>query len=115
MGKYTPGPWLVEERASYEAFYRVSGPIDGEPDGYRVAHVIDANDYSCNDANARLIAAAPELLEALMHFAALPLEEFDLDRREDDRPITGFNNWDLKVGHIRAARAAIAKATGEQP
>jgi hypothetical protein len=54
------------------------------------------------EANARLIAAAPDLLNALMALVGeADLGEVDLG--DDDR---------VKLEH---ARAAIAKATGGQP
>ena len=62
-------------------------------------------DYSWGDeaqANARLIAAAPELLEACKDLLAF-MEQYDLldwDLADDDR------------ARIDAASAAIAKATG---
>ena len=76
------------------------------------------------EANARLIAAAPELLEALEPFAALA-DLFDDGVRGGTMPRTGVvMSWprlkdgklvdnDLTVEHLRAARAAIAKARGE--
>lgn len=48
---------------------------------------------------------------ALRHFAKFPLEDFGMERKKDDHPITGFNNWNLKVGHIRDARACFESET----
>lgn len=55
------------------------------------------------DANARLIAAAPELLEALKNILAFMDKVVPPRDDEADGPM------------ISAARAAIAKATGETP
>ena len=63
MGKYTPGPWTVDES-------HIDGAINA---GKR--HVALANFYNCHDeemrvtrdqqkANTQLIAAAPDLLDA---------------------------------------------------
>lgn len=52
-----------------------------------------------------------ELREALKHFADFPLEAFGWDDKRNDYPITGFNNWKLNVGHIRAIRTALAKVS----
>ena len=63
MGKYTPGPWTVDES-------HINGAINA---GKR--HVALANFYNCHDeevrvtreqqeANAQLIASAPDLLDA---------------------------------------------------
>jgi hypothetical protein len=96
--KHTPGPWVIDETKvehgccwSTAIFAPDSNGYYGGP-GELVAEA--------NDANAHLIAAAPELLEALGHFMCcttiLPNGE-----------IIG-----LKREHFEAARAAIAKATG---
>lgn len=85
--RYTPGPWVTAD--GY-------GPIEG---GTAVQSTHDSNLIcSCTgyygrdgaQANARLIAAAPELLEALQMLLEFP----------NTGPATS------------AARAAIAKATG---
>lgn len=55
------------------------------------------------DANARLIAAAPELLEALEALA----NRVDPANKKRDLTITSF------VAALKKARAAIAKAKGE--
>jgi hypothetical protein len=73
--------------------------------------LIDANNeivatdfYACTPADLDLIAAAPEMLEALE--ALLPLaENFYYD----------VNHGDEYVEQFVKARAAIAKAKGEQP
>ena len=57
-------------------------------------------------ANARLIAAAPELLEALEESFDFPADFFD---REDMDVIT----ITVTGRHLRMVRAAIAKARGE--
>lgn len=55
MSKHTPGPWRAEVNAMGDKLCIWSG-------AYPVAIVRDAHEQS---ANARLIAAAPELLEVL--------------------------------------------------
>lgn len=91
MSKHTPGPW------------HTGGKLDAivyAPDGYAVAGCQTYHglrDEACTAANARLIAAAPELLEAL-----------DMMERHFSRYDDTHNNLVLEQ-----ARAAIAKATGE--
>lgn len=53
--KHTPGPWRIGDAQN-----TVFGPPNGNPSPQTIAHlgVID------HEANGRLIAAAPELLEA---------------------------------------------------
>jgi hypothetical protein len=63
------------------------------------------------NANACLIAAAPDLLEALMPFVAL-LQEHN-DRGKDDTPVFGINHARITVGDLRRARAAVHKVIGK--
>ena len=69
-----------------------------------------------DEAQARLIAAAPELLEALKPFAAVLA---DVGSDEDDQDLYSAMSRShrtvpaLTIGHLRAAFSAIAKATGE--
>jgi hypothetical protein len=80
--KHTPGPWVRNETWGLI----VSGDVE-------VAAL-----HSGNEANARLIAAAPELLAALKWIAAHG------DTGEGRRPAY----YDMRA----KARAAIAKAAG---
>jgi len=62
MTKHTPGEWIIEP---YENFDQIAIlGMDGE--GSRVLAVTDNNDLE-DKANAQLIAAAPDLLEACKH------------------------------------------------
>ena len=71
---YTPGPWKVEEfrKGSYLVTARNAGTAR---EGIVAQHVPGI-------ANARLIAAAPELFEALRDiYAALVIEEISAETR----------------------------------
>jgi hypothetical protein len=58
--EWTTGPWMAIDRSVGGAFQIIPGPND--PGDLRIATVTNApNDF----ANARLIAAAPEMYEAL--------------------------------------------------
>ena len=90
MNKFTPGPWTHEGQGD------ITG-IENDPGNGCVGKV----DVACvylrtvpgrNESNARLIAAAPEMLRAL-------------------RAIVEESN---DPGAVDCARAAIAKAEGEQ-
>jgi hypothetical protein len=87
--KHTPGPWTYDKK---------DGSI-GTQDGLTVTAGAYGYDIACSDADGVLMAAAPELLEALQSIV---------------------NFWDEQVPTVHvnemhiAARAAIAKATGEQ-
>ena len=83
--QHTPAPW--ELRRSVRGYWFIDHEQGGE--GYTLTKL------DCNEADARLIAAAPDLLAAL--------EEL-------------LNALPSATTHpaIKAARAAIAKATGDE-
>ncbi len=108
MSKHTPGPW--EYRLSEGGRHEVAGgaPRGGHIHGkcYVADCMISAAYRSSEEtqANARLIAAAPELLSCL-HWAEAQLSAFPRDELAD-MARAGF---EMKLGKIRAA---IAKAEG---
>ena len=60
MSKHTPGPWREAYRANHR--YRIIG---GEKETSICEIALWITDYEEQSANARLIAAAPDLLESL--------------------------------------------------
>ena len=77
--EHTPGPWTLAELPGAMGTARVfAGP-------QQLTHII-------NKSDARLIAAAPEMLEALQAIAKLNVDDF-------------------AYSAVQTARAAIAKAT----
>src|SRR5258708_5011176 len=63
--KHTPGPWSVGD-GSAESMYAGSNIVQAHrPDSAALFNLADVNIHFEAEANARLIAAAPELLEAL--------------------------------------------------
>lgn len=100
--KGTPGPWEVKPEEVDRPYIRIRGTQWGGR--FKVANVLSP-DYDGvhhreadeTRANARLIAAAPELLEALQ---GLLIRVADDEEYGPEHAIT-------------IARAAIAKATGE--
>jgi hypothetical protein len=97
--KHTPGPWRV---AAMRGF---AGSIGVGPKGETAVAVIAADAFpSEREANARLIAAAPELLAALR--AMIGVWEHGIDPSDEQ-----------EIGEptaVRWARAAIAKAEGRE-
>ncbi len=84
MDQHTPGPWECSNDATPEHHTQIT--VYAETDGERVATVFRT------EANARLIAAAPDLLSALRRAVQHNSDALDYD-------------W------IGAAEAATAKAT----
>ena len=97
--KHTPGPWLTTE--STEHWGRVNVTVQAAFTANEIATAWQGT-TDVNRANARLIAAAPDLLEA----CELIVSAFD-----QLAPMSPARNEPLQ---INAARAAIAKARGEQ-
>jgi|SRR5690606_19984562 len=96
--KGTPGPWKVRKWSGDEwPDRRIS--VGPESDGIATAVCISPRYCSETQAevNARLIAAAPELLEAL-RYAVDVLEDLDMN---------------LLHNVVENGKAAIAKALGE--
>lgn len=103
MSEHTPGPWALDTiQTSVGICHRIGPFPPRRPDDETVRHACLYADYpsACNpadkelEANARLIAAAPDLLEAL----EMAMEIGDQCSREF-------------LGKFQAkARAAIAKA-----
>lgn len=89
--KHTPGPWAVYDDSRDGKTGRIEIAARGKTVA-RIYHSVAAEDLP----NARLIAAAPELLEAMNQMVA----------NFGDTPSEAV------VG-LGAARAAVAKATGE--
>ena len=60
MTEHTPGPWIVEED-EYSICYRI---VAGEED-IGEAYMLDGKPGDAGEANARRMAAAPEMWEVL--------------------------------------------------
>lgn len=99
--KHTPGPWMVDEAYPFVVYARVKG---------KEVYLADCDiAYSPlppkePDANARLIAAAPELLEALKAL----LQDAGEGRRQ------GRALDLLSKKYIDMARSTITKAEGKK-
>ena len=93
--KPTPGPWVAKSRDVYHGRKRVvfnANAASKEPLNMK-------EEFLQAEANARLIAAAPDLLEAL--------REIFHDAKQGAIPNDDDEWW-------KKASTAIAKATGEQ-
>lgn len=109
--KHTPGPWVAEDpgyntKSSLAGNpILIQGPVDKESFGEELASLRLWSDHNEQNeqqrANARLIAAAPELLEAAKLALAALQREIDITDNEF-HPAT-----------MRILKAAIAKAEGK--
>lgn len=100
MSKHTPGPWLINPHDKIS--------IIG-PDGFTIANCRNSSfhrnapNYDRQEANARLIAMAPELLEALRNIVN---QQLDYERVNNLSPKPGRKYcWDV----TEQAAAVIAK------
>ena len=109
MSKHTPGPWTIKED---KGFTFQDGEVDyggyqiNAPDVEQLAYVWRSNFRLGTDqvfgameaeGNAKLIAAAPELLEALRLLLA---------------DVADYPAWQRPCLAVDKANAAVAKATG---
>lgn len=108
--KHTPGPWHCDDVHPDSGSIMIGSAKDWvcvmchKPDDYAAERGDDEENERQTLSNARLIAAAPELLEALSklvlhvgHYSSMPHAHHDAAR------------------DMANARAAIAKAEGAQP
>ena len=115
--KHTPGPWVAEcdpsnnnseiATIAWVADWCVGIPTPGYPGGnYR------DTEYGLAEADARLIAAAPDLLKALRSVIdALESREDVYDGSDGEPRPNEAMSLLSEFGDV--ARAAIAKATGD--
>lgn len=98
MSKHTPGPWVagrIFEESRWVEIYKIKD--NGMP-----SLPFAACKHFDEEANARLIAAAPDLLDVLKELAALDFGALIMN--DDDERRIDFV--------ARKARTAIAKAEG---
>jgi hypothetical protein len=93
MSKHTPGPWFAEKGEWWQVWHNEG-----------IAHIAKASKGvepdQTGEANARLIAAAPDLLEALKESLEREFNPF-----EPDNQSARYKRW----------AAVIAKAEGGTP
>jgi hypothetical protein len=98
--QHTPGPWKV--KAGTNAVLAGRKQICSHVNAASALPVNILEDQEIAQANARLIAAAPDLLEALQDLFGADMEHVLMGDGKDDQ-----------IEAIAKAKAAIAKATGE--
>lgn len=104
MSRPAPGPWTTKIQGEPNQYFTMRG------DGRWLAAIQFNGEMTVaeQDATARLIDAAPDLLAALQNFSAYVHAE----QSSTDGAVTYSTTT---INHFAfMARAAIAKATGEQ-
>ncbi len=97
--QHTPGPWKCVGTLGPQSNPSIRGPeVIEDTRGQRLANIAGLWKTPQSEANGRLMAAAPDLLDALNTM----LTHMGMDEDEWNKPT------------FDKARAAIAKATGEQ-
>lgn len=104
MSKYTPGPWYYRRPLHPASLFKFE--VNARNNGIFKPYVcdvrsLDADGQDNSEANARLIAATPDLLAALREFIA-DIDAVGLEATEDAWP-------DLSPTY-KLALKAIAKA-----
>lgn len=115
--EHTPGPWYIAEEGEKpdpnSPAYAIPHAVVGAnvPDGanFYICQTIHGDSYERHNANAHLIAAAPDLLEALR--AVLD----DLALRSTKRDADGTKVLAAGRSVVFAAQEAISKAEGLTP
>lgn len=100
--QHTPGPWQVLPLYTNRSVYPIGAKIDANASS--ILAEVNSQGGTSDDcqANARLIASAPELLEALRLL---------IGQLEGIKPKSGVHSSSLNAD-MAIARSAIAKATG---
>jgi hypothetical protein len=107
--------WHVSPKTAEESFFEDVSILRW--DGLAVAVAVHNGNITPEEVvkTATLIAAAPALLEALRPFAECA--EQDIGEAETDADTFRNSTYNraakITVGHLRRARAAIARATGD--
>lgn len=116
-GKHTPGPWKQSHRKQPNGDYITQVYCAG---GETIANVAwypvelgDGITGTSRGANARLIAAAPDLLEACKSFSALYGRLWDVVDPENSGFLSPESVKEYDAIHAQMS-AAIAKATRPQ-
>jgi hypothetical protein len=105
MSKHTPGPWAYSHNSwEFSDVYGTDGKVVATCQiDEDVTEETQEMLETIKEANARLIAAAPDLLEALQACADWL----------DWLVVPPIDPKDAHHAHLKLARAAIAKATGK--
>lgn len=104
MGQHTQGPWIVSLDPRYPSEPCIDAVIDGVVWHVALCHNAAGPDDGSAEANARLIAAAPELLAMLKE--ALPALRAEVEKQT----IASAATPSVESVTLRAARSRYAAA-----
>ena len=122
MSQHTPGPWKVGQYLGSPSSYCVHMDAEDKGRGIDVVEAVAGISAEQRLANARLIAAAPDLLQACQTFAEWLRREEDGfvaagKTRDTPEGEAEWRSWFYENLHLcdlaqQQARDAISKATG---
>jgi hypothetical protein len=114
MGHHTQGPWIINLDPRYPSEPCIDAVIDGVVWHVALCHNAAGPEDGSAEANARLIAAAPELLATLR--AVLPALRADVEKQSANGAST-LDSSSLRVARARyeAAVRVLAKIDGQLP
>jgi hypothetical protein len=116
MSNHTPGPWIIGTDPRYPSEPCVDAVVDGVVWHIALCHMGLGPDDSSAEANARLIACAPELYAALRE--ALPALRSEVDRlsaTQADASSDKVSTFRKAKARYETALAALEKADGLRP
>lgn len=116
MGQHTQGPWIISVDPRYPSEPCIDAVVDGVVWHVALCHNAAGPDEGCAEANARLIAAAPELLATLKD--ALPLLRAEVEKQSaDSADAASVESIPLRTARSRyeAALSVLAKIDGPVP
>lgn len=114
MGHHTQGPWIISLDPRYPSEPCIDAVIDGVVWHVALCHNAAGPEDGSAEANARLIAAAPELLATLKE--ALPALRADLEKQTAASAATpSVESVTLRTAKLRyeAAISVLAKIDGK--
>ncbi len=114
MGQHTQGPWIINLDPRYPSEPCIDAVIDGVVWHVALCHNAAGPEDGSAEANARLIAAAPELLATLR--AVLPALRADVEKQSANGS-SPSDSQSLRAAKARyeAAVRVLAKIEGQLP
>jgi hypothetical protein len=112
MGQHTQGPWIINLDPRYPSEPCIDAVIDGVVWHVALCHNAAGPEDGSAEANARLIAAAPELLATLR--AILPALRAEVEKHSANGQCDPASLRAAKARYDAAVRV-LAKIEGQRP